>query len=106
MLYFAPSRARAREKPRMPHFWKEISSRRLCILFLTYRCGVVGLTEVAINTTGRSGIDYAAILLLEEVWPRCLCYLVSASKVDVHNLIPQLIIHIVKSLVAQYASVV
>lgn len=90
----------------MPHFWKYISSRRPRILFLTYRCGVVGLTEVSINATGRSGVDDAAILLLEEVWPRCLSDLVSASKVDVHNLIPHLIIHIGKGLVAQDASVV
>jgi hypothetical protein len=35
--------------------------------------GVVGLAEVSVNTTGGSGVEDAAVLLLEHVRPSSLC---------------------------------
>ena len=72
MLYFAPSRARARENPRIPNFWEdsvEQLRRRGGWIPMTYCCGVIGLAKVTVDTTCARSIDNAAILLFQKVRP-------------------------------------
>ena len=67
---------------------------------------IVGLTEVAIDTAGASGVDDAAVLLLEHVRPGSLGASVGTTEVDVHDGVPQLVGHVGESFVTEDTSVV
>lgn len=72
----------------------------------TYGSSVVGLAEVAIDTRSGGGVKNTAILLLEEVRPSSLGDLVGTAGVDVHDGVPEAVIHVVEGLVTKDTSVV
>lgn len=72
----------------------------------TYGSGIVGLAKVTVDTRGRSGVNDTAILLLEEVRPGSLGGLVGTAQVDVHDRVPEVVVHVGESLVTEDTSVV
>ena len=68
--------------------------------------GVVGLTEVSVNTAGRGGVEDASILLLQHVWPSSLCDGVRSEQVNLVDDIPLVVCHVGKGLVAEDTGVV
>ena len=66
----------------------------------TYSGRVVRLAEVTVDTTRGGGVDNAAVLLFQEVWPCCFGNRVSTSEMDVRNDFPQVVIHIRECFVA------
>jgi hypothetical protein len=84
---------------------KQISKKRI-IQGTTYGSSVVGLAKVTVNTGGGGGVNDAAVLLLEEVWPSGLGDLVGTTEMDVHDIIPHLVVHVGEGLVAEDTSVV
>lgn len=72
----------------------------------SYRRGVVGLAKVAIDTAGGGGVENTAILLLEEVGPGSLGYLVGSASMDIHDWVPEAVIHVSERLVPQDTGVV
>lgn len=75
-------------------------------LVSTYGGGVVGLAKVAVDTAGGGGVDDTAVLLLEEVGPSSLGGLVGATKVDVHDGVPQAVVHVGEGLVTEDTGIV
>lgn len=71
-----------------------------------YRCGIICLSEVAINTTCTRGVDHSTISLLQEIRPSSLGGLVCPPEVDSNDLIPHLVLHISKSFVSENSGVV
>ncbi len=107
MLYLAPSKARARENPRIPSFYLLLVGPPVHHQgSLTYRRSIVGLSEVAVNSTGACGVDNATILVLQHVRPSSLGDLVGSAQVNVNNRVPQIISHVSESLVSENTSVV
>ncbi len=72
----------------------------------TYGSGVVGLAEVAVDTTSRGSVNDTAILLLEEVGPSSLGDLVGTAQVNVEDGVPEAVVHVGKGLVAEDTGVV
>ena len=72
----------------------------------TYRCCVICLSKVAIDTACARGVDNSAILLLEHVRICRLCDLVRSTHVDCHNDVPLVIGHVGECLVSEDASIV
>lgn len=73
---------------------------------VTYGSGVVGLAKVAVDTTGRGGVDDTTVFLLEEVGPGSLGDLVGAAQMHVEDGVPERVVHVGKSLVAEDTGVV
>jgi hypothetical protein len=67
---------------------------------------VVGLPKVSVDAAGGSGVEDAAILLLEHVWPRGFGAGKGASEMHLEDGIPQVVGHVGKGLVAENACVV
>lgn len=105
----APSRARVRERPRIPSFYSlstlnpKANGKKICN---TYSRCVVGLAKVSVDTAGRGGVDNTTKLLFQEVGPGSLGDAVGTSEVDVHNRSPKLVIHVGECFVTQVTSVV
>lgn len=72
----------------------------------TYRGSIVGLSKVSVDTAGAGRVDNTTILLLEHVRPGSLGHLVGAAQVDVEDRVPQVVVHVCESLVAQNTGVV
>lgn len=91
----------------MAHFYIQVSiSNHLTFHEKTYGSSIVGLAEVAIDTTGGGGVDNTAVLLLEEVGPGSLGDLVGTAGMDVHDWVPEVVVHVGESLVAKDTGVV
>lgn len=109
MLYLAPSRARVRERPRIPSFYNlstlnpKIKGKEICN---TYSRCVVGLAKISVDTAGRGGVDNTAKLLFQEIGPGSLGDAVGTSEVDIHNRSPKLVIHVGEGFITQVTSVV
>jgi len=71
-----------------------------------YGSSVVGLAKVAIDTAGGGGVQDTAVLLLKEVGPGGLGDLVGATGVDVHDGVPEVVVHVGEGLVAEDTGVV
>lgn len=72
----------------------------------TYGSSVVGLAKVTVDTRGGGGVDNATVLLLKEVGPSSLGDLVGTAEVDVHDRVPEVVVHVGEGLVAQDTGVV
>src|SRR5271170_4476503 len=72
----------------------------------TYRSSVVGLAKVAVNSTCAGCIHYATILLLDHIWIRSLGDFVSASEMDIDDVVPLFVVHVGKRLVSQNSGIV
>lgn len=90
----------------MPSFYLLSVSKQITVHEITYRCGVVGLAKIAIDTARTCGIDDSSILLLQEIWPSSFGDFVGTSQMNGNDLIPHLVFHVGKSLVSKNASVV
>ena len=91
----------------MAHFYNDVSGCHLPSgVVKTYGSGVVGLAEVAIDTRSGGRVENTAILLLEEVRPSSLGDLVGTAGVDVHDGVPEGVIHVGEGLVTEDTSVV
>lgn len=71
-----------------------------------YSSRVVSLAKVAVDTTCRGGVDNTAVLLFEEVGPGSLSDLIGATSVNVHDGVPEVVIHVGEGLVAEDTGVV
>lgn len=64
------------------------------------------MTKVTVDTASTGGVDNTTILLLEEVGPSSLGHLVGSAQVNVDDGVPQVVVHVVESLVTQDTCVV
>src|SRR4051812_11793482 len=102
MLFFFPSRARARPKPRIPAFCNGsvfgIQTRRL---LKTYRGGIICLSKIAIDTGGAGRIDDPAVFLLDHIGVSGFGAFVGSPQVNIQDRVPEFIGHVGESLVSQ-----
>lgn len=73
---------------------------------LTYRGGIIGLAEIAVDTARAGGVDDAAVSLAHKMWPDGFGHAIGAFEMDVHNGTPEGVVHVGERLVANESRIV